>query len=241
MVRTKILFSVILLMLPVSLLSRTIVFDLNGTVLKHQKQIWCKVARELAATHHFRLPETDTELFAKPVGIMVQESGCSLEDWVLCTQAVWKEYYASQDIELYKPILPILEALSQRYTLAVMSSNPAYMQQVLKQTGLDQYFTKVWGVPPVTQGHIEIKDGMFHISTQTAKLVEHASNAKEAPIFVVQFADLANILLGKHLHVVGVGWGWHPASTFAQYAPECPCAATAQELLTLVNRLAAKL
>lgn len=147
---------------------KTIVFDLDGTLLDTSKDITSAVNR---VRRHYGLPPLTVHEVIKYIGLGVthlMEKSVAGERDVPLDEARLKiiEYYSSHLLDettVYPGILPLLQALCGDYNLAVATNKPSILaSNSIRGLGLDKYFGIIAG-PETVNAAKPAPDMLIHI------------------------------------------------------------------------------
>lgn len=215
--------------------SRYIIFDINGLV--ESKESWIASTKKLSGK--YKLLRVDTDFSNASLGQLFTMFGVAENERDKFMKELWANFALEQHQKSssgeFEAIKPVLEQLHEDYELGILTSNPKYVQEVLKRGGIDHLFTKIWDAG--ANNNIMIDDGILTVKAHKDFIVNLAATLEEAPIFVVQIVDFAYALAQNNILCIGGAWGFHSTEAFASYTPNVPVAQTPQELPHCIKTL----
>jgi phosphoglycolate phosphatase len=190
---------------------RTILFDLDGTLIDSTPGIWASVR---AATAALGLPGPTAAQLTAMVGPPLQDGfagvlGLSGDDVARAVSA-YREHYAAGallDVSVHDGVRELLASLQGTATLAVATSKPEpFAVRVLEHTGLLSFFASVHGA--TFDGSVRHKEQVV-----AAALAAHPGGRR--PVLV---GDRAQDVVGAAacgVPCIGAGWGPAPDGELA--------------------------
>ena len=206
------------------MLKKNLFFDLDGTIINSEKGILNSV-RYMADALSIELPpyEKLKKFIGPPPHRSFKEIFGARDDELELYITKYREYYLKKgmlECTLYEGIIPMLEALKDKYSLYITTSKPApFARKILKELGADFYFKKIAGPE---------KDSATHTKKDVLNdVINEFKLKKEDCVLIGDTLYDGQGAMECGIDFIGVTYGFGDYDELIKYSPltilETPC------------------